>query len=48
VNPAIVGQILFGTMFAFMMARYVLEAPWTRDLDPPRWQRRPPAFSYTA
>jgi AcrR family transcriptional regulator len=33
VDPAMVGQMLFGTLFSFMMARNVLEAPWVQDLD---------------
>lgn len=33
VEPAMIGQMLFGTLFAFMMARDVLEAPWVQDLD---------------
>jgi AcrR family transcriptional regulator len=34
VNPAVVGQMLFGTCFSFVMARYVLEAPWAEDVEP--------------
>jgi hypothetical protein len=34
VNPAMIGQMLFGTMFSFMMARDVLKAPWVQDVDP--------------
>lgn len=34
VDPAMVGQMLFGTCFSYMMARYVLEAPWVQNIEP--------------
>ena len=34
VHPAMVGQMLFGTCFSFMIARYVLQAPWTQEISP--------------
>jgi AcrR family transcriptional regulator len=34
VNAAMVGQMLFGTMFSYMMARDVIKAPWVQDLEP--------------
>lgn len=34
VDPAMVGQMLFGTCFSYMMARYVLQAPWVQSIEP--------------
>ncbi|MBN1321892.1 MAG: TetR/AcrR family transcriptional regulator [Thermoleophilia bacterium] len=34
VDPPMVGQMLFGTCFSYMMARYVLKAPWVQDIEP--------------
>lgn len=34
VDPPMVGQMLFGTCFSFMMARYVLQAPWVQNVEP--------------
>ncbi len=34
VQPAMIGQMLFGTLFSFLMARDVLKAPWVQNLDP--------------
>jgi len=34
IDPPTVGQVLFGTCFSYMLARYVLQAPWVQDLEP--------------
>jgi len=34
IDPPMVGQMLFGTCFSYMMARYVLKAPWVQDIEP--------------
>jgi len=34
VDPPMMGQMLFGTCFSYMMARYVLKAPWVEDIEP--------------
>jgi hypothetical protein len=33
-DPPMLGQMLFGTLFSYIMARDVLKAPWVQDLDP--------------
>ncbi|NLE11978.1 MAG: TetR/AcrR family transcriptional regulator [Actinobacteria bacterium] len=34
IDPPMVGQMLFGSCFSYMMARYVLKAPWVQDIEP--------------
>lgn len=34
VDPPMIGQMLFGTLFSFLMARDVLKAPWVQNFDP--------------
>jgi AcrR family transcriptional regulator len=33
-NPSMLGQMLFGTCFSYVIARDVLKAPWVQNIDP--------------